>query len=95
MCYYILSGVGFATIQASAMMVVGASVSKSAVAMSSSMIMACFNLGMFLCSPIQGIIDSVLGNGLITILYIGTVIFVIAAIVFLVYNPFTDFKKED
>lgn len=77
------------------MMVTGASVSKSAVAMASSMIMACFNLGMFLCSPIQAMVDAAVGNGLKTLLYIGTVIFVIGAVVFVVYNPFAGIKKEN
>lgn len=90
-----LGGAGFSTTQAGAMMVTGASVSKSAVAMASSMIMACFNLGMFLCSPIQAMVDAAVGNGLKTLLYIGTVIFVIGAVVFAVYNPFAGIKKEN
>ncbi len=89
-----LGGMGFSTTQAGAMMVTGASVSKSAVAMASSMIMACFNLGMFLCSPIQAVIDSTMGNGLRTLLYIGTAIFVIGAVVFAIYNPLAGVKKE-
>lgn len=90
-----LGGAGFSTTQAGAMMVTGASVSKSAVAMASSMIMACFNLGMFLCSPIQAIVDSTIGNGLKTLLYIGTVVFVVGAVIFAIYNPLADIKKED
>lgn len=89
-----LGGMGFSTTQAGAMMVTGASVSKSAVAMASSMIMACFNLGMFLCSPIQAVIDSTIGNGLKTLLYIGTLIFVIGAVIFAIYNPLAGSKKE-
>lgn len=87
-----LGGMGFSTTQAGAMMVTGASVSKSAVAMASSMIMACFNLGMFLCSPIQAVIDSAIGNGLKTLLYVGTVVFVICAVVFAIYNPMASEK---
>lgn len=90
-----LGGAGFSTIQAGAMMVTGASVSKSAVAMASSMIMACFNLGMFLCSPIQTIVDSVIGNGLKTLLYMGAVVFVVGAVFFAIYNPLAGIKKED
>ena len=90
-----LGGAGFSTTQAGAMMVTGASVSKSAVAMASSMIMACFNLGMFLCSPIQAMVDAAVGNGLKTLLYIGAVIFVLGAVVFAVYNPLAGIKKED
>lgn len=59
-----------------------------------SMIMACFNLGMFLCSPIQAVIDSTIGNGLKTLLYIGTLIFVIGAVIFAIYNPLAGAKKE-
>lgn len=71
------------------------SVSKASVAMASSMIMACFNLGMFLCSPIQAVVDATIGNGLKTLLYIGTVIFVVGAVIFAVNNPFAGVKKED
>lgn len=85
---------GFSTTQAGAMMVIGISVSKSAVAMASSMIMACFNLGMFLCSPIQAVIDSATGNGLKTLLYIGTAVFIVGAVVFVMYNPMSHAKKE-
>lgn len=63
--------------------------------MASSMIMACFNLGMFLCSPIQAMVDAAVGNGLKTLLYIGAVIFVLGAVVFAVYNPLAGIKKED
>lgn len=89
-----LGGMGFSTTQAGAMMVVGASVSKENVAMASSMIMACFNLGMFLCSPIQAAIDAAVGNGLKTLLYIGTVVFVVGAVVFALYNPLAGAQKE-
>lgn len=89
-----LGGAGFSTTQAGAMMVTGASVSKSAVAMASSLIMACFNLGMFLCSPIQAVIDSAIGNGLKMLLYTGTVVFVAGAVVFAIYNPFAGIKME-
>lgn len=90
-----LGGMGFSTTQAGAMMVTGASVSKSAVAMASSMIMACFNLGMFLCSPIQAAVDATLGNGLKTLLYIGTAVFVIGAVIFAIYNPFSKMQKKE
>lgn len=89
-----LGGVGFSTTQAGAMMVTGASVSRSSVAMASAMIMACFNLGMFLCSPIQAAVDAMLGNGLKTLLYIGTVVFAVGAVIFTIYNPFASFKEE-
>ena len=91
----LLGGAGFSTTQAGAMMVTGASVSKSAVAMASSLIMACFNLGMFLCSPIQAVVDAAIGNGLKTLLYIGAGIFVIGAVIFAIYNPLAGIKKED
>lgn len=90
-----LGGVGFSTTQAGAMMVTGASVSKSSVAMASSLIMACFNLGMFLCSPIQALVDATIGNGLKTLLYIGAAVFVVGAIVFAIYNPLAGTKNEE
>lgn len=90
-----LGGAGFSTTQAGAMMVTGASVSKSAVAMASSLIMACFNLGMFICSPIQAVVDATIGNGLKTLLYVGAVVFVIGAVAFVKFNPMAGIKKED
>ena len=84
-----LGGMGFSTTQSGAMMVTGSSVAKSSVAMASSMIMACFNLGVFLCSPFQSLIGSIPGSdALYAPLYIGAVIFVIGAVFFAVYNPF-------
>lgn len=91
-----LGGMGFSTTQSGAMMVTGSSVSKSAVAMASSMIMACFNIGMFLCSPFQSLIGSIPGcDQLYVPLYIGAAVFVIGAIVFAVYNPFAGGKKAE
>lgn len=90
-----LGGMGFSTTQAGAMMVTGASVSKSSVAMASSMIMACFNLGMFACSPIQAMIDATMGNGLKTLLYIGTAVFIVGAVIFTVYNPMAGIENSD
>lgn len=90
-----LGGMGFSTTQAGAMMVTGASVSKSSVAMASALIMACFNLGMFLCSPFQAMIGSITGDSLYIPLYIGTVIFLVAAVVFAVYNPFKKLEEDD
>lgn len=89
-----LGGMGFSTTQAGAMMVTGAAVSKERVAMASSMIMACFNLGMFLCSPIQTVVDTAMGNGLRTLLYAGAVIFVIGAVIFAVYSPLPEERRE-
>lgn len=90
-----LGGMGFSTTQAGAMMVTGASVSKSVVAMASALIMACFNLGMFLCSPFQAFIGSVTGDSLYIPLYIGAVVFVVAAIIFIFYNPFAKSEKKE
>lgn len=87
-----LGGMGFSTTQASAMMVTGASVSKSSVALASSLIMACFNLGMFLCSPFQAMIGNITGDALYNPLKIGAVVYLICAVFFAVYNPF---KKQE
>ena len=45
-----LGGMGFSSTQAGAMMVTGLTTEKSSVALASALIMACFNLGMFLCA---------------------------------------------
>lgn len=90
-----LGGMGFSTTQAGAMMVTGASVPKSSVAMASSLIMACFNLGMFLCSPFQALIGNITGDALYVPLYIGAAIFILGAIVFSFYDPFPKNEKEN
>lgn len=88
-----LGGMGFSTTQSGAMMVTGASVSKSVVAMASSLIMACFNIGMFLCSPFQSMIGSIPGcDQLYVPLYIGAAVFVLGAVFFAIYNPFATKK---
>lgn len=87
-----LGGMGFSTTQAGAMMVTGASVSKPSVALASSLIMACFNLGMFLCSPFQAWIGSMTGDSLYIPLYIGAVVYLIGAVIFAIYNPM---KKQE
>lgn len=84
-----LGGMGFSTTQSGAMMVTGAVVSKTKVAMASSLIMACFNIGMFLCSPFQSLIGSIPGcDQLYVPLYIGTAVFLIGAVFFAIYNSF-------
>lgn len=88
-----LGGMGFSTIQAAAMMVISSSVSESAVTMASSVMMACFNLGMFLCSPFQAFVGSITGDALYIPLYIGAVVFIVCAIIFTIYNPFAKKNK--
>lgn len=90
-----LGGMGFSTAQTGAMMVTGASVSKTAVAMASALIMACFNLGMFLCSPFQAMIGNITGDSLYVPLYIGAVVYVVAAVYFVFYNPFARSNKTE
>lgn len=89
-----LGGMGFSTTQAGAMMVTGASVSKSVVAMASALVMACFNLGMFLCSPFQALIGNITGDSLYIPLYIGAIVFIIAAVIFIFYNPLAKSEKK-
>lgn len=89
-----LGGMGFSTAQTGAMMVTGASVPKTAVAMASALIMACFNLGMFICSPFQSLIGAITGDSLYVPLYIGAVVFVVCAVFFAFYNPFAGHKEK-
>lgn len=91
-----IAGMGFAATQSGAMMVTGVSVSKSSVAMVSSLIMACFNIGMFLCSPFQSLVGSIPGcDQLYVPLYIGAAVFVFGAVFFAIYNPFAAKKAAN
>ena len=83
-----LGGMGFSSTQAGAMMVTGMSTQKESVAMASASIMACFNLGMFLCSPFQALIGSITGDSLYIPLFIGAGVYLLCAIFFAIYNPF-------
>ena len=82
-----LGGAGFSSTQAGAMMVTGMSVGHTSVAFFSAMIMACFNLGMFLCSPFQAMVGKITGDSLYVPLFIGTVVYIICAVFFIIYNP--------
>lgn len=89
----LLGGMGFSTTQATAMTVISSSVSEKAVTMASSVMMALFNLGMFLSSPFQSLIGNISGDAIYTPLYIGAVVFAIAAVIFTFYNPFAKNNK--
>lgn len=71
----------FSTTQATAITVISSSVSEKAVTMASSVMMALFNLGMFLNSPFQALIGNISRDAIYIPLYIGAVIFIF-------YNPF-------
>lgn len=73
-------GMGFSMTQASIMMVVGIISAPEKVALASSIMMALFNLGMFLSSQVQELIGYFSGDALYTPLYVGAVVYVIMAI---------------
>lgn len=91
----LLGGMGFSTTQTTAMTVISSSVSEKDVTMASSIMMALFNLGMFLSSPFQALVGNITGDAVYTPLYIGAIIFTIAAIIFVFYNPFAKNDKEN
>ncbi len=81
-----IGGMGFSLIQANAMMILGL-VSPSIVALTSAIMMALFNLGMFLSSSFEELIGGITGDSLYTPLYAGAVILVIFAVVYAIYSP--------
>ena len=89
-----LGGMGFSTTQAGAMMVTGMTTQKSQVAFASAIVMACFNLGMFLCSPFQAWIGALTGDSLYIPLFIGAGVYLICAVFFLFYRPFPNHTTD-
>lgn len=63
------------------------------VAFASSLMMAFFNLGAFLCSSWESFLGSITGDSLYTPLYVGAVTFVFIAIVLFVKSPIPKEEK--
>ena len=81
LCVFIyFGGMGFSMTQASIMMLVGMLSAPEKVALASSIMMALFNLGMFLSSQMQELIGMITGDSLYMPLYIGAVVYVIISV---------------
>lgn len=83
-----LGGIGFSLTQTSVMMAIGLLSLPQNVALSSSLVMSVFNLGMFLSSQFESAIGLLTGDTLYMPLYIGGGIYVVIALILLVFNPF-------
>ncbi len=81
-----LAGMGFSLTQANAMMILGLS-SPGVVALASALMMALFNLGMFLSSSFEELIGTVTGDSLYTPLFIGAAVLALFAVVYSIRSP--------
>lgn len=77
-----IAGAGFSSTQANSMMTLGMVISTAKIAFASAIMMALFNMGMFLSSSYENIIGKITGDALYTPLYIGAVVLIILAILY-------------
>ena len=87
-----IGGMGFSMTQSMAMMILTLSAPSSKVAFASAIMMALFNLGIFLSSTFEEIIGRITGDSLYIPLYVGAVIFIIFAVVYFVVSPLKNAK---
>lgn len=85
-----IAGAGFSATQANSMMTLGTIVSTSKIAFASAIMMALFNMGMFLSSSYENIIGKITGDALYMPLYIGAAVLVILAVVYKVVQNSPD-----
>ena len=91
---FFIGGIDNACMQAGGMMLLGLLCSPSQLGFASVLMMAFFNLGSFLCSSWESLIGSSTGNALYAPLFIGTVIFIVLAIIMFVKSPFPEEKNK-
>lgn len=87
-----VGGLGFSMTQSMAMAILGITTSPKKIALASALMMALFNLGMFLSSMFEELVGKITGDALYMPLYIGAVCMVLFAVFMLVVSPFG--KKE-
>ncbi len=83
----LVGGVGFSMTQASGMMILGLAISPKRIAMVSAIMMALFNLGVFLSSIFEEAVGAVTGDSLYMPLYIGAVILTAFAAAYALFSP--------
>ena len=95
LCIFIfIGGMGFSMTQSTAMMVITMSASSSKVAFASALLMALFNLGVFFSSTYENIVGMITGDSLYMPLYVGAVIAVIFAVLWMIFSPLDTAKKR-
>lgn len=83
LCVFIFfAGIGFSSVQASCMMILSMTAPAEKIVLSSALMMAMFNLGMFLSSPYESLVGAITGDALYLPLYIGTVVLIVLAVLY-------------
>ena len=90
-----VSGWGFSMTQSMGMMILTIKTSPERIAFASALMMALFNLGVFFSSTFENIIGRITGDALYTPLYVGAVILVIFAVVYLIFSPLKGRKVKE
>lgn len=83
-----VGGLGFSMTQSMAMAILGITTSPKKIALASALMMALFNLGMFLSSMFEELVGKLTGDALYMPLYIGAVCMVLFGVLTLFVSPF-------
>lgn len=89
---FLLGGIGFACIMSCNMMVFGLICQPNQIPLASSLMFSCMNCGFFLCSAWQSLLGHLTNDTLYFPLYVGTIIFLIIAVILFVKSPFPKHK---
>lgn len=82
-----VSGMGFSATQACAMMVLSLRLPTQKIAFASALMMALFNLGMFLSSSYESVIGAVTGDALYLPLFLGAAVLLVGAVLCAIISP--------
>ncbi|MCD8300250.1 MAG: MFS transporter [Clostridiales bacterium] len=82
-----VAGLGFSMTLSCAMMILGLATSTARIAMVSAIMMALYNLGMFLSSSFENVVGRVTGDSLYMPLYIGGILTLAVAVIYLIVSP--------
>ncbi len=95
LCIFIfIAGMGFALTQSTAMMALGFTTHPKKIALVSAIMMALYNLGMFLSSSYEDIVGSITGDALYIPLYIGAVVLVVISLICIPLSPLKTVKQS-
>ena len=90
---FFIGGISNACILAGMMMLFGLICNPSQLGFASALMMAFMNLGAFLCSSWESLIGMITGDALYAPLYVGTVIFLLLALILFLKPPFPKAKE--
>ncbi len=88
LCAFIfIAGMAFSMTMSMSMMILTLSSTPAMIAMASAIMMALYNLGMFLCTSYESVVGMITGDSLYMPLYIGSAVLAVITVVYAVVNP--------